>query len=83
MDMKLKPCPFCGRELRFFSEMEGSHRVQYWMHEYDDSLPFSEQCLLDQMFIPFSIGAGDARPEEGYVGEYGLLWNKRAEGGVE
>ena len=28
--------------------------------------------------MPFSIGAGDANVEKGYIGEYATRWNKRA-----
>lgn len=73
--MKLKPCPFCGGEMEFHREPEGNYFIQYWMHAEQSG------CVLDQMFMPFTIGAGDARPEDGYVGEYGEAWNRRVDNG--
>jgi hypothetical protein len=53
------------------------HRVceQYYMHE--DWSGTQGRCLLDDMFMPFVIGAGDADQESGHIGEYAAQWNKR------
>lgn len=43
---------------------------QYYMHEEDTG------CILDEICMPFVIGAGDAT--ENYIGEYAEKWNKKA-----
>lgn len=49
----------------------------YFMHaDYDESKEVS--CILDDICMPFSIGAGDACLESGCIGEYATRWNKRA-----
>ena len=79
---KLKPCPFCGRKMQFckdiFKGRDGKkHRHMYFIHE--DYNPFVEEdCILDELCTQFSIGAGDANVEKGYIGEYAIEWNRRA-----
>lgn len=79
---KLKPCPFCGRKMQFckniFEGRDGKkHRHMYFIHE--DYNPFKEgYCILDELCTQFSLGAGDANVEKGYIGEYATEWNKRA-----
>lgn len=77
---KLLHCPFCGRKMVFHREEhvnKNSHKIveQYYMHDVDGS---QSNCLLDDIFMPFTIGAGDADPESGYIGEYAARWNARA-----
>lgn len=78
---KLKLCPFCGRKMVFYREehtnRDGKQVVhQYYMHEdYDSSN--EESCILDEINMPFTLGAGDANPDTGYIGEYGIKWNER------
>lgn len=79
--IKLKPCPFCGRKMIFYKEtyknMHGRRCTrQYYMHE-DYDINQEESCILDDIDMPFTIGAGDARPDTGYIGEYGEKWNRR------
>lgn len=81
MAEKLKPCPFCGRKMVFYKEtyknMHGRQCTrQYYMHE-DYDINKEESCILDDIDMPFTIGAGDARPDTGYIGEYGEKWNRR------
>lgn len=45
---------------------------QYYMHEEKEA-----KCILDEICMPFVIGAGDAT--DGYIGEYPELWNRRAD----
>ena len=40
--------------------------------------PFDMDFLLDKICMPFVIGAGDADPETGRIGEYAEEWNRRA-----
>lgn len=75
----LNPCPFCGRKMKFYRDEHlnkyGKPVVhQYWMHEDSEA---RNKCVLDEIMSPFVIPAGDAVPEEKYIGEYGELWNKR------
>lgn len=75
---KLKPCPFCGRKMIFVKEtntnsMGDEITIQYYIH--DNVL--ESKCILDEIEMPFTIGAGDANENTGYIGEYATLWNKR------
>ena len=78
---RLKPCPFCGRKMQFHNDVQigrdGKRRnYLYFLHEdYDINKEVS--CILDDICMPFSIGAGDANVEKGYIGEYATRWNKR------
>lgn len=79
---RLKSCPFCGRKMQFHNDMrigrdDKRRNYFYFMHaDYDESKEVS--CILDDICMPFSIGAGDADIEKGYIGEYATKWNKRA-----
>lgn len=78
---RLQPCPFCGRHMVFYREectnSEGKSYVQqHFMHEGVDGSKRTD-CVLEEMDAPFVIPAGDARPDDGYIGEYAELWNKR------
>ena len=78
---KLKPCPFCGRKMVFhkhtYTNKYGKQVTeQYYMHE-DYDLRTEESCLLDDINQPFTIGAGDANENFGYIGEYATKWNKQ------
>lgn len=78
---KLVKCPFCGRGFRFIREYYKNPNSDkeilgyYYLHE-DYNIYTEENCLLDEICMPFHIPAGDARPEEGYIGEYATKWNK-------
>ena len=78
----LKSCPFCGRKMQFHNDMrigrdDKRRNYFYFMHaDYDESKEVS--CILDDICMPFSIGAGDAHLELGCIGEYATRWNKRA-----
>lgn len=77
----LRPCPFCGRKMVFYRETHtnkyGKQVVQqYYLHE-DYDIYHDESCILDEIDMPFTIGAGDANPGTGYIGEYAEKWNKR------
>lgn len=78
---RLKSCPFCGRKMQFHNDMrigrdDKRRNYFYFMHaDYDESKEVS--CILDDICMPFSIGAGDADIEKGYIGEYATKWNKR------
>lgn len=79
---RLKPCPFCGRKMQFHNDVQigrdGKRRnYLYFMHE-DYDINKEESCILDDICMPFSIGAGDACLESGCIGEYATRWNKRA-----
>lgn len=79
---KLKPCPFCGRKMVFIKEnnitKSGEKTItQYYIHEdYDIS---EGDCVLDEIYMPFVIGAGDADEASWYIGEYAKKWNERVE----
>lgn len=76
---ELKPCPFCGGKMKFIRESHINKRGreitnQYYMHGDHGQ---TGTCILDEMYAPFIVGAGDANPEEGYIGEYAEMWNRR------
>lgn len=76
---RLKPCPFCGRKMEFHRDEHinkyGKRVIeQYYMHESQEV-----ECILDEICMPFVIGAGDATDD--YIGEYAELWNSRANNG--
>ena len=78
---KLSPCPFCGRKMVFYKETHrnkyGKQVVhQYYLHE-DYDIYHEESCILDEIDMPFTIGAGDANPETRYIGEYAEKWNRQ------
>lgn len=78
---KLKPCPFCGRKMVFYRHTyvnKHNHKIteQYYMHE-DYDIHHDKSCILDDIDQPFVIGAGDANPTTGYIGEYAQKWNER------
>ena len=78
MSDELKPCPFCGGKMKFFHETYTNKygkqiTEQYYMHEKEDS-----GCILDEICMPFVLGAGDADLEKGIIGEYAEKWNRRA-----
>lgn len=74
---KLKPCPFCNGKMKFYkityiNKYGKEITEQYYVHEKENS-----DCLLDELMMPFTIGAGDANPETGHIGEYAEKWNTR------
>ena len=75
----LKPCPFCGRKMQFHNDVRldrnGKRRnYLYFLHEdYDINKEVS--CILDDICMPFSIGAGDANVEKGYISRWNEPWN--------
>ena len=78
---KLKPCPFCGRKMQFHNDVRldrnGKRRnYLYFLHE-DYDINKEASCILDDICMPFSIGAGDAHLELDCIGEYATRWNKR------
>lgn len=78
---KLHRCPFCKRKMVFYRESHinknGKEIIsQYYMHEEYDIFK-EENCILDELMMPLIIGAGDADPETGYIGEYAEKWNKQ------
>lgn len=78
---KLSPCPFCGRKMVFCKENRINKygkqvTYQYYLHE-DYDADHEKICILDEVNAPFSLGAGDANPDTGYIGEYAEKWNKR------
>lgn len=79
---RLKPCPFCGRKMVFHKEIRTNRDrrkvvLQYYMHDDSGSAKVVD-CILDDICMPFVIGAGDAAPDTGYIGEYAVMWNRRA-----
>lgn len=82
MNEQLKPCPFCGRKMKFYRKKYTNKygkeiTEQYFMHEEEKE--GEDSCILDDICMPFVIGAGDANLETGYMGEYAEKWNKRVE----
>lgn len=79
---RLKPCPFFFRKMVFHKETHTNRDWrtvvhQYYMHDDSGSAKVVD-CILDNICMPFVIGAGDAAPDTGYIGEYAVMWNRRA-----
>lgn len=72
----LKPCPFCGGGFQFYKETRTNKYgkffcLQYFEHDNDD-------CILTVIRNEvFTIPAGDANANDGYIGEYAEMWNRR------
>lgn len=84
-ELKIKSCPFCGGEMKFhrgsFINKYGQTVInQYYQHEY-----MEQDCIfvLDKFDMLFTIPAGDANEETGYIGYYAEKWNQRVEDGEE
>lgn len=77
----LKPCPFCGRKMRFHNDVRldrnGKRRNYFYFLHEDYDINKEVSCILDDICMPFSIGAGDAHLELDRIGEYATRWNKR------
>ena len=80
---KFSRCPFCGRGFRFIREYHDYNGREilgyYFLHEEYDIYK-ETNCLLDEICMPFVISAGDAKPDEGYIGEYATKWNEALKG---
>lgn len=79
---RLKPCPFFFHKMVFHKETHTNRDWrtvvhQYYMHDDSGSAKVVD-CILDNICMPFVIGAGDAAPDTGYIGEYAVMWNRRA-----
>lgn len=82
-ELKIKPCPFCGGEIKFHKissvdEYGEEFTLQYYRHA-----DMEQDCVLNAIYFPFTIGAGDADEETGYIGELAEKWNKRVKDGEE
>lgn len=85
MAAKLKPCPFCGEGFRFFREVkeyDNGDRLtgQYYLH--DGRYNSGDYCPMIMMGMN-TLGAGDADPEAGRIGELAEMWNRRFTGCVD
>ena len=76
-ELKIKPCPFCGGEMKFHRESFVNKYGQTVVYKYYQHADMEQDCVLDDICMPFTIGAGDADEETGYIGEYAKKWNKR------
>ncbi len=77
----VKPCPFCGARLRW-NDNKYKNSNGHEVHEMYFSHDRGGGCIFGELEFPlgiFHLGAGDARPEKGYWGEYAELWNRRAD----
>ena len=84
LEAQMEPCPFCGKRMKFYRETHVNrfgHEVtsQYFMHADEEENVFT-CCILDEIAMPFVIGAGDANIETGYIGEYATKWNNQING---
>lgn len=80
---RIMDCPFCGGGFEFVREIteydNGDRRtIQYWLHK-PPKYESRDYCILELTGV-FTLGAGDARPEDGYIGESAEMWNRRYTG---
>lgn len=80
-ELKLKSCPFCGSEMKFHRDSFVNKYGQTVIHQYYQHEDTEQNCILDKFDMPFTIPAGDADEETGYIGQYAEKWNQRAEDG--
>lgn len=76
-ELKIKSCPFCGSEMRFYRNSFVNKYGQTVVHRYYLHADTEQNCVLDDIGMPFTIPAGDADEETGYVGWLAEKWNKR------
>lgn len=77
-ELRIKPCPFCGGEMKFYHESFVNKYGQSVVYKYYQHANMGENCILDEICMPFIIPAGDSNEEKRYIGNYGEKWNKRA-----
>lgn len=82
-ELKIKPCPFCGGEMEFHRYSFVNKYGQTVVHQYYQHTDKEQDCVLDDICMPFTIGAGDADEKTGYIGEYAKKWNQRVKDGEE
>lgn len=82
-ELKIKPCPFCGGEMKFHRDSFVNKYGHTVVHQYYLHTDTEQNCVLDEICMPFTIPAGDANEETGYIGGYAEKWNQRAKGSEE
>lgn len=80
-ELKIKPCPFCGKEMEFHRDSFVNKYGQKVVHQYYLHADTEQDCVLDEICEPFTIPAGDANEETGYIGYYAEKWNQRVKDG--
>lgn len=80
-ELKIEPCPFCSREMKFHKDSFVNKYGQTVVHQYYQHEDTEQDCVLDEICMPFTIPAGDANEETGYIGWCAEKWNKRVEDG--
>lgn len=82
-ELKIKPCPFCGGEMKFHKDSFINKYGQTVINQYYQHEDAEQNCILvlDKFDMLFTIPAGDANEETGYIGYYAEKWNQRVEDG--
>lgn len=82
-ELKIKPCPFCDGEMKFHRDSFVNKYGQTVIHQYYQHEDTEQDCILvlNKFGMLFTIPAGDANEETGYIGYYAEKWNQRVEDG--
>ena len=80
-ELKIRSCPFCGREMEFHRDSFVNKYGQKVVHQYYLHADTEQDCVLDEICEPLTIPAGDANEETGYIGYYAEKWNQRVKDG--
>lgn len=75
-ELRIKPCPFCGGEMKFYKESYVNKYGNTVVHQYYLHADTEQDCVLDEICMPFTVPAGDANEETGYIGYYAEKWNQ-------
>lgn len=73
---KLVPCPFCKKKFRFYKSSHVNKRNKWITEQYYMHSGVSD-CMLDELFMPFTIPAGDANMSTCEIGEMASKYNKQ------
>lgn len=82
-ELKVKPCPFCGGKMKFHRDFFVNKYGQTVVHKYYQHADMEQDCVLDDICMPFTIPAGSADEKTGYIGEFAEKWNQRVKDGEE
>lgn len=82
-ELKIKSCPFCGGEMKFHRDSFVNKYGQTVVRQYYMHADMEQDCILilNKFGMPFTIPAGDANEETGYIGYYAEKWNQRVKDG--
>lgn len=73
---KLAPCPFCKKKFRFYKSSLVNKNNKWVSEKYYMHSGVSD-CILDELFMPFTIPAWDADISTCEIGEMARKYNEQ------